>query len=108
MTRGSGSIAAAGEAPGASPFVLFLIKPRSHAMCMVWLVGALATATLITALRLQLGLSTSGVPLVFYLPAIIVVSLIAGLEYGFAALVLTAAGTWAVRRHRKADHPQVP
>ena len=25
-----------------------------------------------------------------------------------AALVLTAAGTWAVRRHRKADHPQVP
>jgi len=94
MTRGSGSIAAAGEAPGASPFVLFLIKPRSHAMCMVWLVGALATATLITALRLQLGLSTSGVPLVFYLPAIIVVSLIAGLEYGFAALVLTVAIVW--------------
>ena len=31
-----------------------------------------------------------------------------GLAIVIAALVLTAAGTWAVRRHRKADHPQVP
>jgi PAS domain S-box-containing protein len=94
MTRGSGSIAAAGEAPGASSFVLFLVKPRSHAMRVVWLVGALATATLITQLRLQIGLGSSGVPLVFFLPAIIIVALIAGLEYGFAALVLSIAIVW--------------
>jgi PAS domain S-box-containing protein len=74
--------------------VAFLIKPRTHVMCALWLVGALATATLITALRLRLGLGTSGVPLVFFLPAIIVVALIAGLEYGFAALILGIAIVW--------------
>jgi len=94
MTRGSGSIAAAGEAPGPSPFVLFLVKPRSHAMRMVWLAGALATATLITMLRLQVGLGSSGVPLVFFLPAVIVVALVGGLEYGLAALALSIAIVW--------------
>jgi PAS domain S-box-containing protein len=96
MTRGSGSNAADGETPGASPFVLFLVKPRSHAMRMVWLVGAIATATLITMLRLQMGLGSSGVPLVFFLPAVIVVALVAGLEYGLAALAISIAIVWFV------------
>ena len=94
MARSSGGTAAVGEAPGPSRFVLFLVKPRSQAMRMIWLVGALATATLVTMLRLHLGLGPSGVPLVFFLPAIIVVVLVAGLEYGFAALALSFAIVW--------------
>jgi PAS domain S-box-containing protein len=87
-------VGASGEQPDASPLVLFLIKPRSQAMRLVWLVGALAVAMLITALRLQMGLNSSGVPLVFFLPAILVVTLIAGWEYGTACLVLTIAIVW--------------
>jgi PAS domain S-box-containing protein len=92
MAQGLGSRAA--EAPGASPLVGFLVKQRSHASRAAWLVGALAVATLITLLRLQLGFGSSGVPLVFFLPAIIIVTLVAGLEYGFAALIAAIAIVW--------------
>lgn len=80
----------------ASPFALFLVRPRPQAMRAVWLVGALAVATLITGLRLQLGLSTSGVPLVFYLPVVLTVTLVAGWEYGAAALALSIGVVWYV------------
>jgi PAS domain S-box-containing protein len=63
-------------------------------MQLAWLVGALAAATLVTALRLQIGLGSSGVPLVFFLPAIIVVALIGGWRYGFAALALSIVIVW--------------
>jgi PAS domain S-box-containing protein len=66
---------------------VFLIRPRAQLTRAAWLVGALALASLVTALRLQLGFGSSGVPLVFYLPAILAVTLVAGWEYGAAALV---------------------
>ncbi|HEY1632480.1 MAG TPA: HWE histidine kinase domain-containing protein [Rhizomicrobium sp.] len=91
-----GGTAAGGDEPAASALALFLIKPRAQATRAAWLAGMLALATFITALRLQLGLGTSGVPLVFYLPAILAVTLIAGWEYGVAALVLSIATVWYI------------
>jgi len=91
-----GERASGGDEPAVSSFALFVIRPRTHLSRAVWLVGALAIATLITALRLQLGLGTSGVPLVFYLPAILAVTLVAGWEFGVAALVLSIAIVWYV------------
>lgn len=94
MAVGLGSGTAEAHAPGVSPLVAFLVKERSQAERAAWLVGALAAATLITVLRLNLGLGTSGVPLVFFLPAIIVVTLVAGWEYGFASLLLSIVIVW--------------
>jgi PAS domain S-box-containing protein len=91
MAGGPGESGASGGQP---PFVLFILRPRSQAMRLAWLVGALAVATLITALRLQIGLGTSGVPLVFFLPAVIAVTLIASWEYGAASLALSIAIVW--------------
>ncbi len=85
-----------GGVPAATPLVLFLVRPRPQAMRAVWLVGALAVATLVTALRLEIGLGSSGVPLVFYLPAIMVVTLVAGWEYGAASLILSVASVWFI------------
>ncbi len=97
MARVSGELSAGGgEEPGASPFVLFLIRPRPHAIRLAWLVGALAVATAITALRLQIGLGSSGVPLVFFLPAVIAVTLVASWEYGAASLALSIVIVWYV------------
>jgi PAS domain S-box-containing protein len=85
-----------GGASATTPLVLFLVRPRPQAMRLAWLVGALAVATLVTALRLEMGLSSSGVPLVFYLPAIMVVTLVAGWEYGTASLIASVALVWFI------------
>ncbi len=85
-----------GGVPAATPLVLFLVRPRPQAMRAAWLAGALAVATLVTALRLEMGLSSSGVPLVFYLPAVIAVTLVAGWEYGAASLIASVALVWFV------------
>jgi PAS domain S-box-containing protein len=68
-----------------------LVRHRSVLSCLGWLICALAAATL---LRIGAGLFTGGVPLVFYLPAVMVVTLFAGWETGVAALILGTLLAW--------------
>jgi PAS domain S-box-containing protein len=85
-----------GEDPAAElvPFISFIARPRPALVRAVWLAVALATSTLLTYLRFQMDLTSSGVPLVFYLPAIIFVALVTGWEFGLAALLLSVVVIW--------------
>lgn len=79
-----------------SRFAMFLCKPRSAVEGLVWLIGLLALSSALTYLRLQLSLGSSGVPLVFFFPSIIAVTLLAGWEFGIAALLFSIAIVWYV------------
>ncbi|MGH6872154.1 MAG: sensor histidine kinase [Rhizomicrobium sp.] len=84
-----------GGAYGAPALVHFLVGPRSQAMRFLWFAGGLAAASLATALRLQLGLGAgSGIPLMFYFPAVMAITLLAGWEYGTAALAVSIGIAW--------------
>lgn len=85
-----------GAATKLSAPIVFLAKSRSWGDRFAWLAGALAVATVLTYLRLQAGLGSAGVPIVFYFPAIIVVALVSGWEYGIAALMLSIVIVWFV------------
>lgn len=71
-----------------------IVGDYSAATRMAWLIGAIAVATVATWLRVVFGWSLGGPPLVFYLPAVIVVTLIAGWTYGMAAVAISALLTW--------------
>jgi PAS domain S-box-containing protein len=58
------------------------------------MIAALALATALTFLRVYLGFATSGLPLVFYFPAIVVTTLVAGLEFGIAAIAGSLLLAW--------------
>jgi PAS domain S-box-containing protein len=77
-----------------APFITFLARPRTAVENVAWLIGALAVSSFLTYLRMRLGLGSSGVPLAFYLPSIILVALVAGWEFGFAALLFSVAIVW--------------
>ena len=68
-----------------------LVKRRHPLSCAGWLAAALATATLF---RGVIGVLTTGVPLVFYFPAVIIVALFTGWECGIVACVLAALLAW--------------
>ena len=68
-----------------------LVRRRSALSCLGWMLSALAAATL---LRIAVGLFASGVPLVFYLPAVMIVTLFAGWETGIAALIASTLLAW--------------
>jgi PAS domain S-box-containing protein len=70
-----------------------LVKRRAPLACAAWLVSALAVATL---LRMAAGIITSGVPLVFYLPAVSIVALFTGWECGVAAVLLSTVLAWVL------------
>jgi PAS domain S-box-containing protein len=77
-----------------SKFAVFLSRHRSPVEATVWLVLALAISCALTYLRLRIGLGSSGVPLVFFFPSIIAVTLLAGWEFGIAALLFSIAIVW--------------
>ena len=82
------------DSPDRSPLLrlaFLLVRHRSALSCGGWLLSALAAATL---LRIAAGLFTGGVPLVFYLPAVMIVTLFAGWETGIAALVAATLLAW--------------
>jgi PAS domain S-box-containing protein len=74
--------------------ILFLAKQRSWPSRVLWLVSPIAIATLLTQLRFMLIAGSAGVPVVFYLPAIIVTTLTSGLELGLVALAVSGALVW--------------
>ena len=102
MALGSGGFrpmffkaADAGDSEAAlAPFITFLAQPRTAVESTAWLIGALAVSSFLTYLRMRLGLGSSGVPLVFYLPSIILVALVTGWEFGLAALLFSVAIVW--------------
>lgn len=68
-----------------------LARHRNALTCAAWIVTALAAATLV---RLAVGVLTAGVPLVFYLPAVVIVALFTGWECGVVAIVLATVLAW--------------
>lgn len=68
-----------------------LARHRNAFTCAAWIVTALAAATLV---RLAAGVITAGVPLVFYLPAVVIVALFTGWECGVIAIVLATLVAW--------------
>jgi PAS domain S-box-containing protein len=77
-----------------SRFAEFLCRPRSAVEALAWLIGLVLLSAALTYLRLRLGLGSSGVPLVFFFPSIIAVTLLAGWEFGIAALFFSIAIVW--------------
>jgi len=75
-------------------FVEFLAHERSWPLRYLWLIGPLAVATILTYFRVAFGIGATGTPLLFYLPAIIVTTLTAGLRLGIASLIATIALVW--------------
>ncbi|MBI3675824.1 MAG: DUF4118 domain-containing protein [Proteobacteria bacterium] len=71
-----------------------IVEDYPPATRMAWLIGALAVASIASWLRVVLGWSPLGPPLVFYLPAIFVVTLIAGWVYGLAAVLVSLLLSW--------------
>ena len=72
--------------------VAALLARRRHPIeCAAWLISALALATL---LRGAFGAITSGVPLIFYFPAISIVALFTGWECGAVAVIASALLAW--------------
>ncbi len=76
--------------------VEYLLRDRTLALRVCWLILSLAIASGLTYLRLAGGLGSAGVPLVFYLPAIIATTLVAGAEIGIAALALSLLLVWVL------------
>jgi PAS domain S-box-containing protein len=76
--------------------ILFLAKQRSWPSRVLWLVMPIAIATLLTQLRFMLISGSAGVPVVFYLPAIIVTTVTSGLEFGLVALAVSGALVWYI------------
>lgn len=68
-----------------------LAQHRTALTCAAWMLSALAAATLV---RLAVGVITTGVPLVFYLPAVVIVALFTGWECGVVATVLATVLAW--------------
>lgn len=68
-----------------------LARHRNVLTCAAWIASTLAIATLV---RLAAGVLTSGVPLVFYLPAVVIVALFTGWECGVVAIVLATLLAW--------------
>ncbi|MGA9797196.1 MAG: HWE histidine kinase domain-containing protein [Rhizomicrobium sp.] len=83
-------------APVAEPsrFAVLLSRPRSALESAAWLVGTLAVSSLLTYLRLRLGFGSPSLPLVFFFPAIVAMALLAGWEFGLAALLFSIALVW--------------
>ncbi|HTK80284.1 MAG TPA: HWE histidine kinase domain-containing protein [Rhizomicrobium sp.] len=80
----------ASQAPGAGQFGIshlesFLLRRRTHPEKIAWLLGALAAATLA---RFAVGAVVTGIPLLFYLPAVLIVTLVAGWRYGIVSLAI--------------------
>ncbi len=76
--------------------VPFLLRERTFISRFSWFVLALAVASALTYLRLAGGLGSSGVPLVFYLPAIILTTLVADVGFGIVALALSLVLVWVL------------
>lgn len=72
-----------GKPNGASRLESFLLRERSFVEKAAWLSAALILATLA---RFAAGSVVTGVPLLFYLPAVLVVTLVGGWAFGVAAL----------------------
>jgi PAS domain S-box-containing protein len=70
-----------------------LVKRRNPLACVGWLAGMLAAATLF---RGAIGVLTTGVPLVFYIPAVSIVALFTGWECGIIASVLATLLAWVL------------
>jgi PAS domain S-box-containing protein len=100
VTLGKGAVRGQMPAPttvlNMPGFTEFISRERGWALKLVWLVGALLAATLLTAFRARVGMPAGGAPLLFYLPAIIIVTLTCGLRIGIASLVLTTLLVWYV------------
>jgi PAS domain S-box-containing protein len=75
-------------------FVRFLARERHWLLRLWWLLAPLALATALTYVRVLLGFGSTGLPLIFYFPAIIVTTLIAGLDFGIAAIVGSLLLVW--------------
>jgi PAS domain S-box-containing protein len=73
-----------------------IVEDYPAATRVAWLIGAIAVATLASWLRVVLGFSPLGPPLVFYLPAIFIVTLIAGWGYGAVAAVISLFMSWVL------------
>lgn len=71
-----------------------IVGDYPQATRMAWLIGVIALATVASWLRVVFGWAPLGPPLVFYLPAIFLVTLIAGWLYGVAAVVLSLLLSW--------------
>lgn len=78
---------------GISP-VGFLLRDRSLALRVCWFLVPLMIASGLTYLRLAGGLGSAGVPLVFYLPAIIATTLVTGPEFGIVSVILSLILVW--------------
>jgi len=77
-------------------FIEFISRERGWVLKLAWLVGALVVATVLTDFRVRFGMSAGGMPLLFYLPAIILITLTTGLRVGIASLVLTDLVVWYI------------
>ena len=86
-----GRVAYGGDGGVLSASAAFLTRARTLPARFGILIATVAVAT---ALRLLAGTGDAGVPFVFYFPAIILVTLMAGWRFGIAALVLTAVLAW--------------
>jgi PAS domain S-box-containing protein len=75
-------------------FVRFLARDRHWLLRLWWLLAPLALATALTYLRVFAGFGSSGLPLIFYFPAIIATTLIAGLDFGIAAIAGSLLLVW--------------
>jgi PAS domain S-box-containing protein len=93
MTSGKGAARGHMSAPATGlnmpDFIAFISREHGWALKCAWFIVTLIVATLLTVFRVQLGMSAGGIPLLFYLPAIILVTLTCGLRFGIVSLVLT-------------------
>ncbi len=88
------SLPLSGERAGLSGAVARLAgKKRSAAWSLSLLASAVGIATL---LRIAAGLFVSGVPFIFFFPAIIAVAALTDAIYGVAAVILSAVLSWAL------------
>jgi len=70
---------------GTSHLESFLLRRRTQPEKIAWLLGALSAATIA---RFAAGVIVTGIPLLFYLPAILIVTLVAGWRYGIVSLAI--------------------
>lgn len=82
---------AAARPMGVSGLEAFLLRERSTTQKLIWLVIALAVASLA---RWLAGYFTGGLPLIFYMPVLVFLSLIGGWRYGLASLVIATPLGW--------------
>lgn len=76
---------------GVSGIETFLLRERSTTEKLTWLFAALAVTTLARALA---GTFTDGLPLLFYLPAVLLLSLVGGWRYGLASFAVATPLGW--------------